>query len=97
MHMGMLGFTRLTNGFSKKIQNFEFAVALHFMYYNSGRIHKSLRARPTREAGITYHFWMLEEIADLNKYRNILYLYENINCRGITYKKIVTSSRRYVD
>lgn len=43
MRMGMRRFTRLTNGFSRKIQNHVHAVALHFMYYNFGRIHKTLR------------------------------------------------------
>ena len=65
MRMGMRRFTRLTNGFSKKIQNLECAVALHFMYYNFGRIHKSLRVTPAMEAGLTDHVWTLEEIAQL--------------------------------
>lgn len=65
MRMGMRRFTRLTNGFSKKIQNLECAVALHFMHYNFGRIHKSLRVTPAMEAGIADHVWTLEEIAGL--------------------------------
>ena len=65
MRMGMRRFTRLTNGFSKKIENLEHAVALHFMYYNFGRIHKSLRVTPAMEAGISDHVWSLEEIAAL--------------------------------
>jgi hypothetical protein len=65
MRMGMRRFTRLTNGFSKKVQNLEFAVALHFMYYNFGRLHKSLRVTPAMEAGIADHVWLLEEIAAL--------------------------------
>lgn len=65
MRMGMRRFTRLTNGFSKKIQNLECAVALHFMHYNFGRIHKSLRVTPAMEAGIADHVWSLEEIAAL--------------------------------
>lgn len=65
MRMGMRRFTRLTNGFSKKIQNLECAVALHFMYYNFGRIHKTLRVTPAMEAGIADHVWTLEEIAAL--------------------------------
>lgn len=63
MRMGMRRFTRLTNGFSKKIENLECAVALHFMYYNFGRIHKSLRVTPAMEAGVADHVWSLEEIA----------------------------------
>lgn len=63
--MGMRRFTRLTNGFSKKIENLEHAVALHFMDYNFGRIHKTLRVTPAMEAGISDHVWSLEEIAGL--------------------------------
>lgn len=65
MRMSMRRFTRLTNGFSKKMQNLECAVALHFMYYNFGRIHKSLRVTPAMEAGISDHVWSIEEIAAL--------------------------------
>jgi len=65
MRMSMRRFTRLTNGFSKKAQNLECAVALHFMYYNFGRVHKSLRVTPAMEAGISDHVWSLEEIAAL--------------------------------
>jgi len=66
MRMGMRRFTRLTNAFSKKVDNLEYAVALHFMYYNFGRIHKTLRVTPAMEAGISDHVWSLEEIADLS-------------------------------
>lgn len=66
MRMGMRRFTRLTNAFSKKIDNLEYAVALHFMYYNFGRIHKTLRVTPAMEAGISDHVWSLEEIAKLS-------------------------------
>jgi hypothetical protein len=65
MRMGMRRFTRLTNGFSKKIENLECAVALHFMYYNFGRVHKTLRVTPAMQAGLTDHVWSLEEIANL--------------------------------
>lgn len=65
MRMGMRRFTRLTNGFSKKIENHEHAIALHFMYYNFGRIHKTLRVTPAMEAGIADHVWTIEEIAKL--------------------------------
>lgn len=67
MRMSMRRFTRLTNGFSKKIENLSHAVALHFMYYNFGRIHKTLRVTPAMEAGIAGHVWSLEEIAALAK------------------------------
>lgn len=65
MRMGMRRFTRLTNGFSKKVENHAAAVSLHFMYYNFGRIHKTLRVTPAMEAGISDHVWSLEEIAGL--------------------------------
>ena len=65
MRMSMRRFTRLTNAFSKKIKNLEHAVALHFMHYNFGRIHKTLRITPAMEAGISNHVWSLEEIANL--------------------------------
>lgn len=65
MRMSMRRFTRLTNGFSKKIENHAHAVALHFMYYNFGRIHKTLRVTPAMEAGIADHVWSLEDIAEL--------------------------------
>jgi IS1 family transposase len=67
MRMSMRRFTRLTNGFSKKVENLMFAVALHFMYYNFGRIHKTLRVSPAMEAGISDHIWSLEEIAGLTE------------------------------
>jgi IS1 family transposase len=66
MRMSMRRFTRLTNGFSKKIDNHIHAIALHFMYYNFGRIHKTLRVTPAMEAGISDHVWSLEEIAALS-------------------------------
>lgn len=65
MRMSMRRFTRLTNGFSKKLENLGHAVALHFMYYNFGRIHQTLRVTPAMEAGISDHVWSLEEIAAL--------------------------------
>lgn len=65
MRMGMRRFTRLSNGFSKKIENHANAVAMHYMYYNLGRIHKTLRVTPAMEAGISDHVWSLEEIAKL--------------------------------
>lgn len=65
MRMSMRRFTRLTNGFSKKVENHMHAVSVHFMYYNFGRIHKTLRVTPAMAAGITDHVWTLEEIASL--------------------------------
>lgn len=65
MRMSMKRFARLSNGFSKKIENHEHAIAMHYMYYNFGRIHKTLRVTPAMEAGVTDHVWTLEEIAKL--------------------------------
>lgn len=65
MRMGMRRFTRLTNGFSKKIENLEHAVALHFMHYNFVQIHKTLKTTPALEAGITDRLWSMEDIARL--------------------------------
>jgi IS1 family transposase len=65
MRMSMRRFTRLTNGFSKKIENLEHAVALHYMHYNFCRIHQSLRVTPAMEAGISDHVWSLEELIRL--------------------------------
>jgi IS1 family transposase len=65
MRMSMQRFTRLTNAFSKKVENHEAAVALHFMYYDFARIHQTLRVTPAMEAGIADHVWTLEEIVAL--------------------------------
>jgi len=65
MRMGMRRFTRLTNGFSKKIENHVAAVALHYMHYNFARIHKTLRVTPAMAAGVSDHVWSLEEIVGL--------------------------------
>lgn len=65
MRMSMLRFTRLTNALSKKAENHAYAVALHFMFYNFGRIHKTLRVTPAMQAGGSDHVWSLEEIAAL--------------------------------
>lgn len=61
MRMGMRRFTRLTNGFSKKVANHFYAIAIHYMHYNFCRVHKSLRVTPAMEAGITDHVWTIEE------------------------------------
>jgi hypothetical protein len=67
MRMSMRRFTRLTNAFSKKVENLEHAVALHFMNYNFCRIHQTLRVTPAMEAGLTDHVWDIEEIINLIK------------------------------
>jgi IS1 family transposase len=66
MRMSMRRFTRLTNAFSQKVENHAHAVALHFMWYNFGRIHKTLRVTPAMAAGVTDHIWTLEEVAELD-------------------------------
>ena len=65
MRMKMRRFTRLTNAFSKKVENHMAAVAIHFMHYNFARIHQTLRVTPAMEAEIADHVWTLEEIAQL--------------------------------
>ncbi len=63
--MSMRRFTRLTNGFSKKVENQAHAVAVHFVHYNFARIHKTLRVTPAVEAGSANHVWSLEEVIGL--------------------------------
>lgn len=65
MRMHMRRFTRLTNAFSKKVENHCHAVALHFVYYNFVKIHKTLRVTPAMEAGITKKLWEVEDIVRL--------------------------------
>ncbi len=65
MRMGMRRFTRLTNGFSKKIENHEYALAIYFMHYNFVRIHQSLRVSPAMAVGISEKLWSLEDVVTL--------------------------------
>ena len=65
MRMHMRRFTRLTNGFSKKVENHAYAVALHMMYYNFVRIHKTLRMTPAMAAGVSDRLWEIADIAKL--------------------------------
>jgi IS1 family transposase len=65
MRMQMRRFTRLTNAFSKKIENLGHAVALHFMHYNFCRVHQTLRVTPAMEAGLTDHVWTIDEVVGL--------------------------------
>ncbi|MDI1295778.1 MAG: helix-turn-helix domain-containing protein [bacterium] len=65
IRMHMRRFTRLTNAFSKKVENQEYAVALHMMYYNFVRIHKTLRVTPAMAAGVTDRLWEVADIAKL--------------------------------
>ncbi len=65
MRMQMRRFTRLTNAFSKKVENHGHAIALHYMHYNFCRVHQTLRVTPAMEAGIADHVWNLEELVGL--------------------------------
>ena len=65
MRMSMRRFTRLTNAFSKKVENHSAAVALYMMYYNFGRKHQTLGTTPAVKAGLTDHTWSVEEIVGL--------------------------------
>jgi IS1 family transposase len=62
MRMHMRRFTRLTNGFSKKLENHMHAVSLHFMFYNFCKIHSTLRVSPAMAAGVDDHLWDMEEV-----------------------------------
>jgi hypothetical protein len=64
MRMSMRRFTRLTNAFSKKVENLQAAVALHFAHYNFVRVHKSLRVTPAMAAGVSDTLWSLEELVE---------------------------------
>jgi IS1 family transposase len=65
MRMHMRRFTRLTNAFSKKLDNHAYAVALHFMYCNYLRIHQTLRVTPAMEGRLTDHVWTIEELLQI--------------------------------
>ena len=58
-------FTRLTNAFSKKVENHACAVALHAMYYNFVRIHQTLKVTPAMAAGVTDRLWEMNDVVDL--------------------------------
>jgi len=63
--MSMRRFTRLTNAFSKKLENHLSALAIYFMFYNFCRIHQTLRVTPAMEAKVADHVWEIEEIIAL--------------------------------
>ena len=65
MRMSIRRFTRLTNAFSKKLENHQLSVALHYMHYNFCRIHKSLRVTPAMAAGVTDRVWSMDDVAAL--------------------------------
>ncbi len=73
MRMSMRRFTRLTNAFSKKVENHEHMLAIYFLYYNFCRVHQTLRVTPAMEAGIANHVWSIEEMVRLLDARSILY------------------------
>lgn len=65
MRMGIRRFTRLTNAFSKKLENHCHALALYFMFYNFARIHETLKVSPAMAAGVTDKLWNMEDIVAL--------------------------------
>lgn len=65
MRMGMRRFTRLTNAFSKKVENLAHAVSLHYMHYNFARVHSAHGMTPAQAAGVADHKWTIEEIVEL--------------------------------
>src|SRR5919205_2647007 len=65
LRMSNRRFTRLTNAFSKKVENHALSVALHYMHYNFCRIHKTLRITPAMAAGVTDRLWSIDDIAAL--------------------------------
>lgn len=62
LRMSIRRMTRLTNGFSKRVENHKAAISLQIAYYNLSRVHQSLRVTPAMEAGITDHIWTLPEL-----------------------------------
>jgi IS1 family transposase len=72
MRMSMRRFTRLTNAFSKKVENHEHMLAIYFLYYNFCRVHQTLRVTPAMEAGIADHVWSIAEMVKLLDGRSIL-------------------------
>jgi hypothetical protein len=59
------GLTRLTNAFSKKVDNHKYAMALHFLYYNFVRIHQTLRMSPAMKAGISKRLWEMKDVVEM--------------------------------
>jgi IS1 family transposase len=72
MRMSMRRFTRLTNGFSKKLANHEHMLAVYFVYYNFCRVHQTLRVTPAMEAGIADHVWNIAELVTLVESKSML-------------------------
>jgi IS1 family transposase len=72
MRMSMRRFTRLTNAFSKKIENHGHMLAIYYLFYNFCRVHQTLRVSPAMEAGLAHHVWGIEEMVGLLEKRSIL-------------------------
>jgi IS1 transposase len=72
MRMSMRRFTRLTNAFSKKVENHEHMLSIYFMYYNFCRIHQILRVTPAMEEGIANHVWAIEELVRILESKSIV-------------------------
>lgn len=87
MRMHMRRFTRLTNGFSKKVENHGYAVALHFMYYNFVRIHNTLKVSPAMAAGVTDRLWEIGDIVKLIETKES----ETKNKKRGSYKKRIST------
>lgn len=85
----MRRFTRLTNAFSKKLENHVAAISLHFMYYNFVRIHQTLRVTPAIAAGVTDHVWEIADIVaqfDSTKSQRLAAQREEKSIRSLTNK-----------
>jgi IS1 family transposase len=78
MRMGMRRFTRLTNAFSKKLENHYHALSLYFVFYNFVRVHKTLRTSPAMAAGVADRLWSMEDVA---------VLVENVEVQRLTRKR----------
>jgi hypothetical protein len=71
MRMNMRRFTRLTNAFSKKLDNHVAMIALFHMHYNFARIHQTLRVTPAMEGGISHHVWSIQEIVMITQIHSV--------------------------
>jgi hypothetical protein len=68
--MQMRRFTRLTNAFSKKIENLRATVGLHIAHYNLARVHSSLRVSPAMQAAVSKHIWTIEKLIEAATYQH---------------------------
>src|SRR5690606_9230460 len=82
MRMGMRRFTRLTNGFSKKLANLRAAVAIHMVHYNFVRLHKTIKVTPAMEAGLTTKAWEIADMVALLDARETAIIGTEANKRG---------------